>query len=131
MPRDAKCDAGAFEFTDFTTVTLTVDPNASVGASGSAVVTGTVKCSRDGDQFGVVVELQQQKGGKTPSVVQGDGGLGITCTTSPQPWSIAVVPSAGVFDAGNAAATARTNDTAGWITRTSTSRTVKLIRSRR
>ena len=131
VPRDAKCDAGAFEFTDFTTVTLTIDPNASVDASGRAVVTGTVQCSRDGDEFGVVVELKQQKGGKTPSPVQGDGGRGVICTTSTQPWSITVVPSAGAFDIGNAAATARTNDTAGWITRASTSKTIKLIRSRK
>ncbi|MDF2771166.1 MAG: polymorphic outer membrane protein [Geminicoccaceae bacterium] len=131
VPRDTKCDAGAFEFTEFTTVTLTIDPNASVGTNGSAVVTGTVTCSRGGDQFGVVVEVQQQKSGKTPSTVQGDGGLGVTCTTSPQPWSIPVTPSAGAFDTGNATAKARTNDTSGWITPASTSRTIKLLRSRR
>lgn len=30
VPRDGFCDIGAFEFTDFTVVTLTIDPDASV-----------------------------------------------------------------------------------------------------
>ena len=76
VTRDAKCDVGAFEFTDFTVVTITIDPNATVNATtGSAVVTGTVKCSRAGDQFGVVVDLQEQKG---PKLVLGFGGVGVS-----------------------------------------------------
>jgi len=47
--RDAKCDVGAFEFDDFTKVTLTVDPNVKVDpkADGQALLTGTVTCTSD------------------------------------------------------------------------------------
>ena len=62
VTRDSKCDIGAFEFTDFTLVTITVDANTPVNANGSAIVTSTVKCSRGGDVFGILVDLQQRKG---------------------------------------------------------------------
>ena len=126
VTRDAKCDLGAFEFTDFTTVTLTIDANGSVDpATGSAVVTGTVKCSRDGDQFGVVVNAEQQKGTK---VVQGIGVAGVSCTTTAKPWSATLTPELGAFDAS---AMARTNDTNNRVTPATTSRSIKLARARR
>ena len=132
VPRDSACDIGAFEFTDFTIVTLTIDPNATVDASaGSALVTGTVKCSRAGDQFGVRVQVEQQKGGKTPTVVQGLGSASVDCTTSAQSWSVVVTPTAGAFGTGSAAATAQTNETAKWITPATLSKSVKIVRARR
>jgi hypothetical protein len=132
VPRDTYCDVGALEFNDWTVVTLTIDPNATVNTTtGSAIVTGTVKCSRNGDQFGVVVDLQQQKSGKTPATVQGTGGAAVNCTTAAQAWSATVVPASGAFDSGSAAATARTNDTSIWITPASTSKAVKLARARK
>ena len=33
VKRDAKCDVGAFEFNDFTKVTITIDPNTKVDAA--------------------------------------------------------------------------------------------------
>src|SRR5262249_19918802 len=89
VARGPSWDIGAFEFTDFTAVTLTIDASAFTGAAnGAATVTGTVRCSRAGDQFDVGVGLQQtQKVGKITTLVQGTGGTGITCTTSAQPWS--------------------------------------------
>ena len=124
VPRDAKCDVGAFEFTDFTAVTITIDPNATVNAAtGSAVVTGTVTCSRAGDQFGVVVDLQEQKGQK---LVLGFGGVGVSCTTTAQPWSATVLPETGTFDVGSGVAKARTNDLPNWVTFATTSRSIKL-----
>ena len=132
VARDAACDIGAFEFTDFTVVTLTIDPNASIDATaGSALVTGTVTCSRGGDQFGVRVLLEQQKGGKTPTVVQGTGTATVACTTSAQPWSAVVTPSAGTFGTGAAAAAAQTIETAKWITPITSLRSVKIVRPRR
>jgi hypothetical protein len=130
VSRGSSCDIGAFEFTDFTVVTLTIDANAVTNAqTGSATVTGTVQCSRVGDQFGVVVELQQeQKAGKTTTVVGGSGSAGITCTTSAQPWTAAVTPTAGAFVTGAASATASTNDVPVWVTPSSASRAVKLVR---
>jgi hypothetical protein len=133
MSRGTSCDIGAFEFTDYTVVTLTIDANAVTGTpNGSATLTGTAKCSRPGDQFGVVVDLQQeQKVGKTTTVVRGGGGAAITCTTSAQPWSAVVTPTSGGFAAGSAAAAAITNDVPVWVTPIMTSRAVKLAKPRR
>ncbi len=130
VARGTSCDIGAFEFTDFTVVTLTIDANAFTGGpNGSATVTGTVRCSRAGDQFGVAVELEQeQKSGKTTTVVRGNGGTGVTCTTSVQPWSAAVTPAAGAFVAGTASAAASTSNVPVWVSPSSASRAVKLVR---
>ena len=56
VKRDAKCDVGAFEFNDFTDVTITVDPSVKVDATGKALLTGTIKCTRD-DTFRLALEL--------------------------------------------------------------------------
>ena len=130
--RDAVCDVGAFEFTDFTNVTLTIDANATVdAATGTAVVTGTMKCTHDGGRLGVIVRLQQQKGGKTPTLVKGSGGMGMTCAKSTQTWRATVTPESGTFDTGAASATAATNDPPAWIKPGTTSGSVKLARTRR
>ena len=117
-PRDAKCDIGAFEFTDFTTVTFTTDANATVRpTNGTAVITGTVKCSRAGDQFSVRVQLnQEQKVGNTTTVVRGNGDTPVTCTTAAQPWSVTVTPWSSAFIVGNAAASAHTYNAPKWVT---------------
>lgn len=130
VPRLGTCDIGAYEFTDYTKVTITIDPNATAdAANGFATVTGTVKCSRDGDRFGVTVDLQQeQKVGKGTTIVRGTGGTGITCMTSAQRWSVNV---GGPFDSGPATATASTNDPPVWVTPTTASSTVRLGRPRR
>jgi len=134
VPRDAMCDIGAFELTDRTVVTLTVAASAVTdAANGLTTVTGAVQCSRDGDQFGVVVDLQQtQKVGKITTVVRGTGSAGITCSTTAQPWSAAVgALDGGVFATGQASAAARTNNTPVWVTPANTSRTIKLVRPSR
>lgn len=130
VARGASCDIGAFEFTDFTVVTLTIDANAVTGASnGGATVTGTVRCSRAGDEFGVLVELEQrQKAGKTTTVIRGSGSTGIGCTTSAQAWSVVVTPTTGAFVAGSASASARTFDPPVWTAPASVARAVKLVR---
>jgi hypothetical protein len=131
VPRDAICDIGAFEFTNFTVVTLTVDASAVTGApNGLTTVTGTVSCSRPGDQFGVVVDLEQtQKVGRTTTVVRGSGTFAVTCSTTPQPWGAAIEPlDGGVFATGAASVTARTTNTAAWVTPADTSRSIKLVR---
>ena len=130
VARGTNCDIGAFEFTDFTAVTLTIDASAFTGAAnGAATVTGTVRCSRAGDQFDVGVALQQtQKVGKITTLVQGTGGTGITCTTSAQPWSAVVTPVTGAFIAGTASAASSTNNVPVWVTPSSVSKAVKLVR---
>ena len=132
VARDKVCDVGAFEFTDFTNVVLTIDPNAAVdAATGAAVISGTLKCTHAGGQFGVLVQLQQQKGGKTPTLVKGSGGVGVTCATSTQTWRATVTPESGAFDTGSASATAATNDGPAWIKPATTSGSVRLARTRR
>jgi hypothetical protein len=128
VARDALCDVGAFEFTDFTVVTITIDATQGVGPNGAAVVAGTVKCSRN-DDFGLVVGLQQeQKPGR--SIVQGTGGVAVACTTTAQRWSATVSPASGSFVKGSGVASARTNDTPIWVTPSAVSSAVRLAASR-
>jgi len=125
-PRDAYCDIGAFESTDSTITTITIERVASVTPTGSsAFVKGTVKCSRNGDQFGVLVQVQQKGPDKT--VVSGSGTVNVTCTTTAQPWSVVILPSAGAFKNGNAAASAATQQTPSWVAPGAASRSIKLV----
>jgi len=131
VPRDARCDIGAFEFV-FTTVALTIDPGAHVDRStGSAVITGTVECSR-ADQFDLTVDLEQdQKIKQFKSVTQATKTISIACETTTQPWvALLVPPSGGVFVNGDALASVRTGDQNG-ITPSATSRAIKLSVSRK
>ena len=131
VPRDATCDIGAYELIAPTVVTLAVDANGVTNApNGPTTVTGTVSCSRAGDQFAVAVDLEQtQKVGKTTTVVRGTGSVGVTCSTTAQPWTAAVAAlNGGVFATGTATATARTSNTPAWVTPATTSRAIKLVR---
>jgi hypothetical protein len=124
-PRDAYCDMGAFESTDSVTASLTVDRVASLGINNSAVVTGTVKCNRTGDSFGVQVQVQQKAQDKT--VVSGTGTVAITCTTVAQPWIVLVYPSSGAFRGAGASASATTQNTPSWVAPGKTSRNIKIV----
>lgn len=131
-PRDAKCDVGAFEFADFATVAVTIDPSANVNQSGgSAVLTGTVQCSRD-ETFSLAVQLtQQQKTGKTPATVDAANVIPVQCSTTPRPWSASMVLTSGSFQVGSATATAQTMSTQPGVTPASATGDVKLYRARR
>jgi hypothetical protein len=134
VPRDAKCDVGAFEVTEFTRVTLTVDPGAAVNQkTGWAVVTGTVQCSRsEVFTLGLAVGLtQEQKSGKSSSVVQAAGSTPFACSPSVQPWSVALAPSAGAFGNGSAEATVQTANTPEWVTPSLVTKPVKLYWARK
>ncbi len=127
--RDARCDPGAFEFA-LTTVALTIDPSAAVdAATGAAVVTGTVRCSRAEPQLWVRAQLRQEKGGKTPTVAMGYATVPVACTTSAQPWRVTVTPKSGTFESGSAAATATTPNAPQWVLPASSSAAVKLTRA--
>ena len=132
VQRDAKCDVGAFEFADFATVAVTIDPSANVNQSGgSAVLTGTVQCSRD-ETFSLAVQLtQQQKTGKTPATVDAANVIPVQCSTTPRPWSASMVLTSGSFQVGSATATAQTMSTQAGVTPASATGDVKLYRARR
>ena len=71
VARDSKCDIGPFEFV-FTTVTVTINGSAQVDPkTGTAVLTGTAKCSR-GETFDLAVDLtQDQRAKRVPTVGEG------------------------------------------------------------
>jgi hypothetical protein len=130
MPRDQQCDLGAFEFADFTTVTITIDPTSIVKQTGWAVLTGTVTCSR-AEAFNVGVELHQtQKVGKNTVDVSATSTVPFACSTTPRPFSASMVLTSGAFENGTAQATVRTVDAENWVTPASVTGAVKLFRSR-
>ena len=131
FPRDSRCDLGAFEFADFTTITVTINASANVDRkNGWAIVTGTVQCSR-AETFDLGVDLaQQQKSGKTTVDVSAVGTTAVACDTAVRPWSAALAPTTGGFQTGSANAAVRTANTPAWATPATASRAVKLLTSR-
>jgi hypothetical protein len=130
MARDTKCDLGAFEFADFTTVTITIDPTSIVKTSGWAVVTGTVACSR-AESFSLGVELQQsQKVGKNVVDVSAASTVPFECATTARPFSASMALADGAFQNGTAQATVRTVGAQAWVTPASVTGAVKLFRSK-
>ena len=130
VARDSKCDIGAFEFNDFTRITITIDPNAKVdAATGRALLTGTIKCTR-ADAFRVALELHQsQKVGKQVVDIHSAADIPVACTTTAKPWSASMGLAAGeAFQNGNAKATAVTFQTPEWATPANVAGTVKLVR---
>ena len=129
--RDAQCDVGAFEFGDFTTVSLTIDPNAIVRqATGGAVVTGTIRCSR-AESFALNVLLtQDQKSGKTLTTVHAHSDVPVACSTTARTFSASMMLEEGVFEAGSAVAEVHTLGAEPWVTPASASGAVRLFRGR-
>lgn len=124
QPRDVQCDVGAYESTEPTTVSLTIDRLASL-YFGGAQVSGTVTCSRPGDQFTLQVDVRQRASDRT--IVQGSTGASVTCTAAAQSWSVVVPPSAGAFSGGSATATATTSQVPAWFTSASASRSLRIL----
>ena len=131
VPRDATCDLGAYEFKDFTTVTVTNNASLSVDpTTGWVVAAGSVKCSND-ETFDLAVEVsQEQKTGRGSEVVKAAGKVTVTCSTSVQPWAIALAPASGQFAIGNAVVTTKT-DAGPWIIPATATTPVKLYRGRK
>jgi hypothetical protein len=133
VPRDAKCDVGAFEFNDFTKITITINPTAKVdAATGRAVLTGTVKCTRY-EYFRLALELHQdQKVGKNVVDVHAASDVPIECGPIGGGWRATMVLTPGeAFQAGAARATAQTFNTPEWATPAGVASAVKLSISRK
>ena len=113
--RDTKCDPGAYEF-DRTTVTITIDPNVKVDATGKALLTGTIKCNRY-DYFRVALELHQdQKVGKQVVDIHSASDVPIECSATGSGWRATMALTLGeAFQAGAAKATAQTFQTPEWV----------------
>jgi hypothetical protein len=130
-PRNTQCDLGAYEFTNFTTVTLTMSSGATMNQStGGAVVTGSVSCTRN-ETFAVAVSLKQTQKGKTPGVVEATESAPVQCDTGTRLWSVALTPSAGQFQIGDAEAKAQTSNAPAWITPASSAKTIKMFPGRK
>jgi hypothetical protein len=127
VPRDAKCDVGAFEFNDFTKVTITIDPSVKVDATGKALLTGTLTCTR-ADTFRLALELHQnQKVGKQVVDIHSASDIPVSCTTTAQSWSAQMVLTDGEkFQNGAANATASTFQTPEWVTPANAASAVKI-----
>jgi hypothetical protein len=132
VPRDAKCDVGAFEFNDWTKVTLTIDPNVKVDAvNGRAVMTGTVTCTRP-ETFQLSLELhQQQKVGKQTVDVHAAALPTVNCSTTPTTWTSKMILTDGAWQSGAAQATAQTYQTPEWVTPASAAGAVKIAIARK
>jgi len=130
--RDAQCDLGAYEFADFTTVTVTIDPTTVVNhANGWATLTGTVKCSR-AETFELALELHQpQRVGKEIVDVHSAATEPVACTTVTQPWSASMMLTEGSFQNGTATATAQTLEAEPWVAPASASASVRMYWSRK
>jgi len=134
VARDAKCDVGAFEFNDFTKVSITIDPTVKMdAATGQAVLTGTIKCSRP-DYFSLALELHQdQKVGKQVVDIHSADNFPLAeCTPSGGTWSthMPLLPGE-TFKAGAARATAGTFQAGEWVTPASVASAVKISIARK
>ena len=126
--RDGRCDLGAYEFADFTIINLNIGASGVVNvANGWATVTGTVQCTR-AESFDLGVDLTQaQKSGKTVTSVSAVASVPVTCDTTPRPFSVALAPATGAFQAGSGTVAVRTANTPGWAKPATAAKTVKLV----
>jgi hypothetical protein len=129
IKRDAKCDVGAFEFNDFTKVTITIDPTTRLDVTpvtGYAFLTGTMKCTRD-ETIPLRLELrQQQKVGKEVVVVHTTATTQVDCSPTTTTWGRKMFLTSGAWQAGAAQATATTIYTPDWVAPASVSSGVRL-----
>jgi hypothetical protein len=128
FPRDAKCDLGAFEFANHTVITLGIGANVAVStANGWATVTGTITCTR-AEAFDLAVNLvQAAKSGRSTTTVSAAGTVPVTCDTTPRPFSVALAPATGAFQAGSGTVAVSTANTPGWATPATATRTAKFV----
>ncbi|HTK53199.1 MAG TPA: choice-of-anchor Q domain-containing protein [Gemmatimonadaceae bacterium] len=109
--KGTSCDIGAFEFTDYATVTLTIGPNVAVNAkTGVVTLTGTVKCSSPvGVTLGVSLTQTQKTTGRFSTIVQASATpAAIACpvANTASSWSFTMIPQSGKFAPGAATGTA-------------------------
>jgi hypothetical protein len=127
--RDAKCDVGAFEFNDFTKVTIAIDPTTRLDVTpvtGYAFLTGTMKCTRD-ETIPLRLELrQQQKVGKEVVTVHTTALTQVECSPTTTTWGRKMFLTSGAWQAGAAQATATTVYTPDWVAPASVTSGVRL-----
>ena len=112
-------------------MTLTIDPTVKLDATGKALLTGTLKRTRD-DTFRLALELHQdQKVGKNVDV-HSASDIPVSCTTTAKPWSASMGLMPGeAFQAGAARASATTFQTPEWVMPASATSAVKISVARK
>jgi hypothetical protein len=103
-----------------------------VDATGKALLTGTLTCTR-ADTFRLALELHQdQKVGKQVVDVHSASDIPVSCSPTAKPWSasMGLVPGE-AFQAGAARATASTFQTAEWVTPATAASAVKISFARK
>ncbi|MFN8581354.1 MAG: choice-of-anchor Q domain-containing protein [Gemmatimonadaceae bacterium] len=126
-PLGGSCDAGAFEFDNFSTFGLTVDASVTVNPrTGVAVVTGTLGCSEPTSVVLDVTLKEQVKVKRVPAVVQALAHVPISCAGPASVWSAALVPVSGAFEVGTGTASAVTSTRAPYFLAATTSTATRL-----
>jgi len=119
--------AGALQTIDATVISIAPDREGTIRTySGFAVVSGSLTCSKSGEQFRLVAYLDQYNR-KEQDTVSGFGDAVITCTSGAQPWELLVVPNPGEgsLKRGRADVLVRALDAD--VTAADVSRTVRLV----
>ncbi|HEX6049594.1 MAG TPA: choice-of-anchor Q domain-containing protein [Gemmatimonadaceae bacterium] len=130
-PLGASCDPGAYEFDDYSIVTITIDPSGTVNSrTGVAIVSGTVACSRPTPLALAVSISQARKVGKVNTTVEASGVVQVQCGVQAA-WATALTPATGAFGNSPASVTVSTADVPNDVLPASTSSTVKMGWSRK
>ena len=121
----SSCDIGAFEFTDFASVTVTIGPNIAVNAkTGTATVTGTMQCSAPVSvRLTVSLGQTQKTTGRFSTIVQASTlPTLVVCgsANSAFSWSFTLTPQSGKFEPGAATGTASVLAPTGFVAPTVT-----------
>jgi len=125
-------NAASVEDRDDTVVTVTIDTGVDLDQrNGRAVLTGTVKCSRD-ETFDLAVTLEQeQRNEQAITDVRAATLVPVDCTTSLRPWSAAMALTNGAFHIGSARASAQITEAPAWVAPIAATKTVKLSLGRK
>jgi len=104
QPVGGACDIGAFEFTDFRRIAVTVDASISVNPNnGIAVVTGSMTCPLPGPVTLRATVGQPQKSGRVSIEVTASASTVVECTGT-TPWAVLLAPINGAFTNGTGSA---------------------------
>jgi predicted outer membrane repeat protein len=131
QPVGGACDIGAFEFTDFLTAAVVIDASVTVNPrTGTAVVSGTVACSRQVAADLEVTLHQPQKVGRVSATIKATDLTTVDCVGTKY-WSVALAAASGGFQTGAATATVKTTTLDKWYVPATATSAVKLYWGRK
>ena len=124
----ASCDIGAYEFTDFVNLTMTISTKAVLDPNtGALSINGTVTCPGPvAVSIGVQASQPQKVAGRVQTIVQAGGATTVTCSGATS-WTVALTPQSGRFDKSSVSVTAQTFDTVGGVRPANKTASVKVF----